>query len=251
VCCSDYVVSSYTPTVTTLLRAQRAASILPRSDLALALVAEKRAQDRIFQTIYGVEKEIEHVAAVAKSNSTKVSHHLAGSTTVAGTATAMQTANIIHLACHGIQDIDDATKSGFCLGDGRLTITELMELKLDNAFLAFLSACETAKGDKKQPDQVMHLAAAMLFSGFKNVIATMWYVVHVAWAIGSQEVLTASRAIADDDGPQVAKWFYEELLAKEVIDADNVAYALDMAVGKLRASGVPPSRWAPFIHMGA
>jgi CHAT domain-containing protein len=51
-----------------------------------------------------------------------------------------------------------------------------MELKLDYAFLAFLSACETAKGDNEQPDQAMHLAAAMLFSGFKSIVATMWYV---------------------------------------------------------------------------
>jgi hypothetical protein len=64
-------------------------------------------------------------------------------------------------------------------------------------------------------------------------------------------VLKISRAIHDDDGPKVAKWFYEELLSKEVVDANTVAYALDSAVGKLRESGVPPYRWAPFIHIGA
>jgi hypothetical protein len=64
-------------------------------------------------------------------------------------------------------------------------------------------------------------------------------------------VLTSGRAITDIDGPKVSKWFYEELLAKEVVNADSVAYALDSAVGKLRASGVSPERWAPFIHMGA
>ena len=53
------------------------------------------------------------------------------------------------------------------------------------------------------------------------------------------------------DGPQVAKWFYENLFAREVIDADSVAYALDYAVGKLRESGVPSHQWVPFIHMGA
>jgi hypothetical protein len=64
-------------------------------------------------------------------------------------------------------------------------------------------------------------------------------------------MLTIPRAISDVDGPKVAKWFYEELLAKEVVDADSVAYALDSAVGKLRDSGISPDRWAPFIHMGA
>jgi hypothetical protein len=161
----------------------------------------------------------------------------------------MEAANIVHLACHGIQDASDATQSGFCRGVGRQTIAKLMELKLDNAFLAFLGACETAKGDKEQPDQAMHLAAAMLFSGFKSVVATMWYVDRESRII--ECLLTMIRAIRDDDGPKVAKWFYEELFAKEVVDGDSVAYALDTAVGKLRASGVSPERWAPFIHVGA
>jgi hypothetical protein len=59
------------------------------------------------------------------------------------------------------------------------------------------------------------------------------------------------RAIADHDGPRIAKWFYEELLSREVIDTNSVASALDLAVANLRDSGVPPQRWAPFIHMGA
>jgi hypothetical protein len=64
-------------------------------------------------------------------------------------------------------------------------------------------------------------------------------------------LLTMTRAISDVDGPKVANWFYEELLAKEAVDADSVAHALDSAVGKLRDSGVSSERWAPFIHMGA
>jgi CHAT domain-containing protein len=250
--CADYVVSSYTPTVTALLRARRASSTpLTRTNLSIALVAEKRAQDQTLAVIYGVDEEISLVAAVAKSSNVGAVHQQTGSTTIAGTSTMMQAANIVHLACHGVQDDEDATQSGFCLGDGRLTISKLMELKLDNAFLAFLSACETAKGDKEQPDQAMHLAAAMLFSGFKSVIATMWYAGCYIRAREFQCSHGMSRAIADADGPKVAKWFYEELLSKEVVDADSVAYALDAAVGKLRDSGVSPDRWAPFIHMGA
>jgi hypothetical protein len=67
----------------------------------------------------------------------------------------------------------------------------------------------------------------------------------------NERVLTSGRAISDVDGPKVAKWFYEELLVTEVIDADAVAYALDYAVGQLRELGLSPDRWAPFIHMGA
>jgi hypothetical protein len=45
--------------------------------------------------------------------------------------------------------------------------------------------------------------------------------------------MTSDRAISNDVGPMVAEWFYEELLSKEVVDANSVAYALDIAVGKL------------------
>jgi hypothetical protein len=55
----------------------------------------------------------------------------------------------------------------------------------------------------------------------------------------------------DIDGPQVAKLFYERLFAEDVITLDAIPYALDYAVAELRKSGVSPSRWATFIHMGA
>jgi hypothetical protein len=50
----------------------------------------------------------------------------------------------------------------------------------------------------------------------------------------------------------MARWFYEDLLSNAVIDADAVAYAVDAAVEKLRAT-MPrvPTRWAPYVHMGA
>jgi hypothetical protein len=54
----------------------------------------------------------------------------------------------------------------------------------------------------------------------------------------------------DDDGPAIARWFYEAIFARETLDLDDIAYALDGAVAKLCADGVSTSRWAAFIHMG-
>lgn len=83
-------------------------------------------------------------------------------------------ANIAHFACHGEQDRTDPLESGFLMADSKFTVAHLMEMDLKPAFLAILSACETAKGDANQPDQVIHLAAALLFAGFPSVVATMW-----------------------------------------------------------------------------
>ena len=60
--------------------------------------------------------------------------------------------------------------------DGALTVAQLMAAaaSLPNALLAVLSACETARGDEHQPNRLVHLAAALLFAGFKSVVGTMW-----------------------------------------------------------------------------
>jgi hypothetical protein len=54
----------------------------------------------------------------------------------------------------------------------------------------------------------------------------------------------------DEDGPAIAREFYETLFAREMLDLDDIAYALDGAVAKLRENRVPASRWAAFIHIG-
>jgi hypothetical protein len=54
----------------------------------------------------------------------------------------------------------------------------------------------------------------------------------------------------DEDGLKLAQCFYEALFAKETLDLDDIAYALDEAIQDLRNQGVPAQRWALFIHMG-
>jgi hypothetical protein len=55
----------------------------------------------------------------------------------------------------------------------------------------------------------------------------------------------------DEDGPQLARRFYEALFRKDALDLDDIPYALDEAVQALRQSGVAASRWALYMHMGA
>jgi hypothetical protein len=64
-------------------------------------------------------------------------------------------------------------------------------------------------------------------------------------------LLIYGRAMNDADGPRLAKLFYEKLFAEDVITLNSVPYALHYAVAELRKSGVPPERWATFVHMGA
>jgi CHAT domain-containing protein len=82
-------------------------------------------------------------------------------------------AHILHFACHGVQE-SDSLKSALVLQDGKLTVEDIIQPNLPHAMLAYLSACQTAKGDKNAPDQAVHLAASMLLCGFRSVIGNMW-----------------------------------------------------------------------------
>jgi tetratricopeptide (TPR) repeat protein len=174
-CCSDYVVSSYTPTVSALLRAQAQVPSIRSADVNMLLVGEDSAKNSSLSELWNVRKELTYIEAIAV---TKHFGHtvetIARGATVERVTERIKTASFVHLACHGLQHRTNALESGFYLNDDKLTISKLMELQLDHPWFAYLSACETAKGDAEQPDQVMHLAAAMLFAGFKHVVATMW-----------------------------------------------------------------------------
>jgi CHAT domain-containing protein len=128
------------------------------------------------QRLWTVEEELRHVEDTAKASAFDCTvRAIASGATVEGVTDQIQSAHFVHLACHGTQHQVDALESGFHLSDGTLTVSKLMSLDLDQAWFAYLSACETAKGDPRQPDQTVHLAAAMLFAGFKSVVATIWY----------------------------------------------------------------------------
>jgi CHAT domain-containing protein len=86
--------------------------------------------------------------------------------------------SFVHFACHGTQNLFKPLESGLHLSDGELKIAQIMEHPLPLASLAFLSACETAKGTAHNPDEALHIAATMLYAGFRGVVGTMWYSIH-------------------------------------------------------------------------
>jgi CHAT domain-containing protein len=142
---------------------------------------------------------------------------------------------IIHLACHGVQDNKQPLDSAFILHDGRLPLSTLIATSINSgAELAFLSACQTATGDEKIPDEAVHLAAGMLVVGYRAVVGTMW-------------------SIGDQDAPLVADEVYARLTGHAGKTGQaNVAYALHDAVNCLRKQVGDEEfiRWVPFVHYG-
>lgn len=125
-----------------------------------------------------------------------------------------------HLMCH-----DHATAGPLSTGD----IAEVQFAA--RSFLAYLAACETARGRATLTGQAMHLAGAMQSVGFAHVIAAFW-LVHSSTAL------------------LVARGFYLAL-GQGAISHESVARALDAAVRDARQTCVGrPSWWMSFHHVG-
>ncbi|KAJ1300883.1 hypothetical protein OPQ81_002520 [Rhizoctonia solani] len=140
----------------------------------------------------------------------------------------------VHLACHAHQEVKDSTKSGFFLHGGTLDLASISRRLFKNKGLAFLSACQTATGDEKLPDEAIHLASGMLMAGYPSVIATMWSVI-------------------DADAPFVADKVYGQLMKDGKLGNGAAGKALHLAVAELRDKVGEQAfgRWVPYIHIGS
>jgi CHAT domain-containing protein len=170
---ADYLVSSYIPTLSALTKSRANWTPVPRSDVTGILAACKNSPAQA--PLYNVEREIDVAAACFTQSFAQVSHSSSPNTSsqLLRKQLTDTSAHILHLACHGEQ-AEKPLKSAFLLSDGRFCIEDLMAIRLPHAVLAFLSACQTAKGSEHLPDQAVHLAASMLFCGFRSVVGTMW-----------------------------------------------------------------------------
>ncbi|KAF8182822.1 CHAT domain-containing protein [Mycena galopus ATCC 62051] len=239
-CTSDYVVSSYTPTLAALLNPPLAAT-------TVKMTAVIQPQTPNCSALPGAREELEKIAQRVPNQWLTALGDTAPAT-VQPSLLHLRESQIMHFACHGTQDLEHPLDSGLILTNGRLKVSEIMRWPEGNnalnvkksMSLAFLSACETAKGDKAVPDEAMHLAATFLFLGFRGVVATMW-------------------TMNDLDGPKVADAFYEHLFKnckptsdpRVLPDLTQAAKALHVAVGKLREDrNIPFSQWVPFVHYG-
>jgi hypothetical protein len=134
--------------------------------------------------------------------------------------TGLMTCNIFHFAGHGRVNLNDPSKSQLLLKDHEtnpLTVANITELDLGKTrpFLAYLSACGTARSRNEQlVDESIHLIAAFKTAGFRHAVGSLW-------------------EINDDTSANMAKGLYEELSEGIMSDA-AVANALHNMTRKLR-----------------
>jgi tetratricopeptide (TPR) repeat protein len=153
---------------------------------------------------------------------------------------------IAHFICHGRSDLSDPSRSMLLLHDhaeAPFTVASLAPLALENARLAYLSACHTAAAEVTDViDEAIHLGSAFQLAGFPHVIGTLWQI---------------------DDGVAVtvAKDFYRALTTETgELDTGRAAFALHQAVRRIRDGHDidgpydrtrTPFLWAAYLYAGA
>jgi hypothetical protein len=227
----DRVISSYTPTLGSLVRA-RSHRPSQQPQLLAVGVADVPKNDETttpLTDLAGVRSELSVLGELFGDGHTLRAEEQA---VLPAVLSALPSHPWVHFACHGMHDPDDPANSHLALYDGPLSVTSIAEQDLSGAELAFLSACHTARGTSALADEAIHLAAAFQLAGFQHVVGTLW-------------------RLADGPAPEITREFYQALKISDQGAGDS-ARALHDAVQRLRQDPTHTSRlnWACYVHVG-
>ncbi len=142
--------------------------------------------------------------------------------------------DLLHLATHGRLDSSDPNDSYIKLASdgpkdsGKLSLSEIYDLPLDQVSMVTLSACETALGEKDPGTEIASLAQAFSIAGAHTLVASLWAVYD-----------TSTADIMDD--------FYTEL-RKGLPKVEALQHAQIAILHNPKYSS--PYFWAPFIMLG-
>ncbi|EJC99388.1 uncharacterized protein FOMMEDRAFT_161001 [Fomitiporia mediterranea MF3/22] len=215
----DKYISSYTPTLEALINSRSCGNGEEPTTLVIVDTSLPSAKDEI--------RKIKNCGMQTKLLNSKESHDVV--------IKALRKATWVHFICHGRLD-SKPFNSSFKVSDRRLTLLDIVQANLPHAEFAFLSACHTAgQSFEVAPDEALHLAAAMQFSGFRSVIGSMW-------------------ELLDGDGPFFARTVYEYMCNCDEGEAKykRAATGLREAAIQLKArDDIRTERWVNLIHIGA
>jgi CHAT domain-containing protein len=128
--------------------------------------------------------------------------------------------------------MDHPFKSAFLMRDEPLSLLDITQRDLSRHEFAFLSACETAVGDFETPDEMIHLAAALQFSGVKSVIGTFW-------------------SVEDATVRRIVEAFYKDFCGDGKMNSKRAARALHRAVRSLgNDKEIALDQRIVFMHIG-
>ncbi|MEU0687412.1 CHAT domain-containing protein [Streptomyces uncialis] len=141
-----------------------------------------------------------------------------------------------HFACHVVSDPLRPSLTRLALhgpAPASPTVRDLARLRLPDARLAYLSACDTLRTSPELADESVHVVSAFQMAGFPHVVGSLW-------------------SVDDTVAARTAQAVYERLTAAGGPPAvGGTARALHHAVRALRADyPLTPSLWACQVHAG-
>lgn len=228
---TDRVVSSYTPTIRALSHARRvrpADCAAPAGNEEVVVVAMPRTPGASDLPAAAAEANL-----LERSFPGRVRTLMGQAATRAAVLGALAEARWAHFACHGFADMANPSASHLLLTDHHLrplSVTDVARLRLNDADLAFLSGCSTARPSPRLTDEAIHLASAFQLAGYRHVIGTLW-------------------PVGDRPAVRLASTLYGVLASSGT--ADSAPVALHTATRQLRdLYERTPSAWASHIHSG-
>ncbi|KAG8221724.1 TPR-like protein [Butyriboletus roseoflavus] len=226
---ADLYVSSYTSTLTALIRARRHdPSNFPGEAKHFVAIGQANAIGEselrsVGTELVNISQRIDELATFTRIEGPE--------SCIARVSEALGKNEWVHFACHGLANRTRPFESAFALHDGHFTIQHIVRCELENPQFAYLSACHTTVGDEESPDEVIHLASAMQFAGFRSVIGTMW-------------------AVDDGETNKITSMFYDRMRdGSGGLDHTRAAFALHRTMRDL--VGLPFDQRILYIHLGA
>ena len=243
---SNYVISSYTPTIKSLAYARKKTTEVrgrPGNNVlivGISLGTSRTPSKGVLTEVRPETKAIEQIVKAAIGASYMAPHPPYKKSVLDN----LSSCSVAHFSCQGVTDPRNPCNSHLLLpgpggtGGDPLCIKELSNRNLDRSMLAYLSACHTANYTSKTLlDEAIHIASGFQLAGFPHVVGTLW-------------------EANDRKAREVATEFYKNLF--DSLDSGRgfadgiVAEALHKAVASLRREFEDnPILWGPFIHLGA
>jgi CHAT domain-containing protein len=173
----DRIHFTYAPNAKSLLSAQSIAAGASKAIATKTIRNAILAIDNPKQDLPSAQREIQQITSHFQQ-STILSGDQAQAAVILDRLPNYQ---YIHLACHGIANLNEPLKSGLQMSDRLLTLREFLALKLgeDNnngVRLAVLSACETGLPGAENTDEAISLPTGLLQAGVAGIIASLWAV---------------------------------------------------------------------------
>ncbi len=144
--------------------------------------------------------------------------------------------DIIHIASHSVLNANLPLRTQIILAedergneDGLITVQDIYSFDLSSANLVVLSACDTAKGELSNGDDLVGLTRSFIYAGTPSIVATLWTV--------------------NDESTKILMVQFHQ----NVKDGMNYAEALQKAQIFLRENPkyAHPYYWAPFVLVGS